>query len=284
MLSNMKNKVSAYVPSFNNEETIKDAVRSLQNQSIPPREIYVVDDGSSDKTALMAAQTGVEVIQNSTNMGRGFTRAKAVRRAKYELILCCDATNVLEPDFINKTLPFFEDPKVASISGHMRSAKVEGVVGRWRARHLFKEDIQPGPPTPTTMLITYGTLMRTAPILEVGNFNPSLLHTEDNELGLRLHSAGYKILGSPDAVVRSIASPTLWKTFERYWRWHVGIDEKFSFRQYLHTVKASIKPMAQKDLERGDWYAAMLSLLCPHYCLLKSLTRKVLQKGNQVGI
>ena len=62
MHSNTANKVSTYVPSF---QRGNNRMRSaLQNRAY--WEIYVVDDGSSDKTALIAAQTGVEVIQNST--------------------------------------------------------------------------------------------------------------------------------------------------------------------------------------------------------------------------
>ena len=82
-----------------------------------------------------------------------------------------------------KTLPVFADPKVASISGHLRSSKAVGTIGRWRSRHLFKEDVKPGPPVPTSMLITYGTLMRKASILEVGNFNSSLVHTGRQRTG-----------------------------------------------------------------------------------------------------
>jgi len=274
--------VSAYIPSFNNQDTIEASLHSLLNQTISPAEVFVVDDGSTDNTGQNAAKVGVEVLKNEKNCGRGYTRAIAIDRASYEYVLCCDATNILEPDFLEKTLPYFSDPKVASISGHLRSSQeAQGVVGRWRSRHLFKEDVVPGPPVPTSMLITYGTLMRKDPILEVGNFERSLTHTEDNELGLRLFAAGYKILGSPDAVVRSIATPQLWKTLERYWRWYVGVDEKVSIGNYLHTIKASFRPMAQQDVASGDWAAAMISLLCPHYCLWKTLSRKLAGKTNR---
>ena len=157
-------EISAYVPSFNNEGTVEASVRSLLEQTIPPKEVYVIDDGSSDDTALIASRTGVEVLGNSANRGRGYTRAKAVCRAKHDLILCCDATNVLEPDFIMKTLPVFEDPKVASISGHHGVQKLgeplaDGVQGTY-----LKKTSNPTP-VPTSMLITYGTLMRKASIL-----------------------------------------------------------------------------------------------------------------------
>jgi cellulose synthase/poly-beta-1,6-N-acetylglucosamine synthase-like glycosyltransferase len=272
--------ISAYVPAYNNENTIEAAVRSLLNQTIAPDELFVIDDGSLDNTRIQASYAGVEVFSNGTNRGRGYSRAKAVELARHEFLLCCDATNTLEPDFLEKTLPFFKDSSVASISGHLRSSVVNGSVARWRSRHLFKEDISPGPPRPVNMLITYGTLMRTSAVKEVGNFNKTLFHTEDHELGLRLHSAGYKILGSPDAVIRSIAPATLWKTLERYWRWYAGVDEKVSIRNYLHTIKGSIRPMAEKDIANRDFAAALISLLCPHYCMWKSLSRKLAGKSN----
>lgn len=273
--------ISAYVPCFNNEDTVEESIHSLLNQTIKPDKVFAVDDGSTDKTRERVSAAGVEVLCNGRNFGRGYTRARAIEQVSHEYVVCCDATNVLAPDFLEKTLPYFNDPKVASISGHLRSSNASGFVGRWRSRHLFKENVTPGPPIPTAMLITYGTLMRTSPILQVGNFNQSLMHTEDNELGLRLVSAGYKILGSPDAVVRSIALPKLWNTLERYWRWYVGVDEKVSIGNYLHTIKASFRPMAQQDVASGDWAAAMISLLCPHYCLWKTLSRKLAGKTNR---
>jgi cellulose synthase/poly-beta-1,6-N-acetylglucosamine synthase-like glycosyltransferase len=267
-------RISAYIPCCNNEDTISESVQSLLKQSIRPTEVFIIDDGSSDSSAQVVREMGVEVLSNDSNRGRGYSRAKAMERAKHEWVLCCDATNSLEPDFLAKAMPYFEDPKVVSVSGLLRSSEIRGVTARWRSRHLFKEDVPPGPAEPCEMLITYGTLMRKPPVMEVGNYNRSLTHTEDNELGLRLYAAGYKIIGAPDPIIRSIAKPRFWKTLERYWRWHAGKTEKLSLRSYLHNIKASIRPMAQFDLAKGDWPAALVSLFCPHYCFWKTLFRK----------
>jgi len=43
-------KVSAYIPSFNNQDTIEASLHSLLNQTISPAEVFVVDDGSTDHT------------------------------------------------------------------------------------------------------------------------------------------------------------------------------------------------------------------------------------------
>jgi cellulose synthase/poly-beta-1,6-N-acetylglucosamine synthase-like glycosyltransferase len=241
----------------------------------------VIDDGSTDSSKQKVKEMGVELLENKKNLGRGHTRAKALERAKNDFVLCCDATNILENDFLAKVLPYFKDSAVASVSGRLRSTDTQSTTARWRSRHLFNEDVEPGPARPCKMLITYGTLMRRNPVMKVGNFDPTLTHTEDNELGLRLHAKGYKILGAPDAIIRSIAKPRLWKTLERYWRWNVGIDETLSIRNFAHNIKASIRPMAEKDLTKGDWLAAVISLICPYYCTWKTITRKLSGQKNR---
>ncbi len=47
-------KISAYIPAYNNENTIADAINSLKNQSYPIDDIFVIDDGSIDRTVSIA--------------------------------------------------------------------------------------------------------------------------------------------------------------------------------------------------------------------------------------
>ena len=72
-------------------------------------------------------------------------------------------------------------------------------------RHLFKEDhIWGEKPLLASSLSTYGTLMRKEAVLSVGNFDPNLVHSEDQELGSRLIKAGFSIVGDPSLVVYSL--------------------------------------------------------------------------------
>lgn len=48
-------KVSAIIPVFNGESFLAEAVESILQQSRPPDEIIVVDDGSTDATAKVAS-------------------------------------------------------------------------------------------------------------------------------------------------------------------------------------------------------------------------------------
>ena len=134
-------KVSAYVPCFNNCTTILEAVRSIKEQTYPVSELFVVDDGSTDKSVQILKDEGIKVIANSENMGRGYTRKTALEFAKYPIVVCCDATNGLEKDFIEKSIVFFKDKNIASISGRLVNGNSNNSKDRWRARHLFHEEV-----------------------------------------------------------------------------------------------------------------------------------------------
>ena len=271
-------KVSGFIPCYNNESTILKAIEGLRKQTIPLDEIFVVDDGSTDESVPLIKKAGIEVIEQSENSGRGAVRNRGMERAQHELVLCCDATNSLEPDFLKKALPHFNDPKACSVSGRITGGEPRTAVDRWRGRHLFKEEVVFPESSRSEMLITYGTLLKRSAVLEVGNFNPELRHTEDDELGKRLVQGGYQIWGNSTLVVRSLVSNTLLEVMERYWRWNTGKDEAFGWKNYWHDIKGSIKPMASTDLAKRDWICACISLMTPHYRFWKAIKSKVARK------
>ncbi|MBG29608.1 MAG: hypothetical protein CMI31_06355 [Opitutae bacterium] len=276
-------KVSGFIPCFNNASTILESIEGMRSQSLPLKEIYVIDDGSSDDSVARVRKAGIEVLENNGNLGRGATRRTGIERANYNFVLCCDATNCLEPDFLKKALPHFENNQIASVSGRIVGRKPKTSTDRWRGRHLFKEEVDFPEAGPDIMLITYGTLMKRSAVLEVGNFNASLRHTEDGDLGDRLLAAGHEIWGDPDLAVTSLTQNTLFQVMERYWRWYAGKEEKLSLSAYWHDFKGSIRPMAASDLANGDWGCACISLFSPHYRFWKTLYNKLKPKRTSAS-
>ena len=265
--------VSAYIPAYNNEKTIKDAINSLKNQSYKIEDIFIIDDGSSDQTASIAQNLGVKVFFNQKNMGRGFTRAKAMQLAKHDFVVSCDATNELDVNFVRDGIAGFTDDNVSSIFGKISSKITRGTVNKWRSIHLFKENADYGHGfIKSNLFITYGAIVRKSHIINVGNFNPAFKHSEDEDMAERLLQSGYTLLSNHDLNVFCNIENTIQEVLERYWRWHFGRHEEMTFKDYLHSIKNSIKPMAQEDLRLGNWACIGLSLICPHYCFFKNLS------------
>jgi len=265
--------LSAYVPCLNNAATLRAAVQSVAQQLIPVHEVLVVDDGSSDGSAERLTSEDVQVLRQPSNLGRGAARHRAMQEANGELVVCCDAKNVLPPDFVSRLLPWFEDPKVAAVYGRIQDPSPRGAVGRWRARHLFKAN-HPMTVRHQAPLITYGTIVRRSAVLAVGNYNPALRHSEDAELGDRLLAAGYDVVFDPAVPVFCNRPNTLSQVLERYWRWYAGPAEEVSWRGYGRNLVFSVKAMVWQDLKAGDPLAAIISLLCPHYQFWKSRRKR----------
>lgn len=88
--------VSVVIPAYNSEEFIGEAISSAQAQTLRVSEIIVVDDGSSDRTAEVAAKRGASVIRQGHG-GISVARNAGIRAAQHEWIAFLDADDVWEP-------------------------------------------------------------------------------------------------------------------------------------------------------------------------------------------
>src|SRR5436190_12264129 len=61
--------ITVIVPAYNEEASLADTIKSLLNQTLPPSEIIVVDDCSSDGTGDVARDLGVTVRRPPSNTG-----------------------------------------------------------------------------------------------------------------------------------------------------------------------------------------------------------------------
>ena len=94
--------VSILIPAFNAQPWIADTLHSTIAQTWEPKEIIVVDDGSTDQTVTIAKQfesKGVRVYTKH-NEGAASTRNMAYRLSKGDYIQWLDADDLLAPDKI----------------------------------------------------------------------------------------------------------------------------------------------------------------------------------------
>ena len=86
--------VSIVMPAFNEERGIASSVRTLRatlDAAARDYELLVVDDGSQDHTAEIAAREGASVVSLPRNRGYGAALKAGIARAKYDTIVITDA-------------------------------------------------------------------------------------------------------------------------------------------------------------------------------------------------
>ena len=86
--------ISAILPAFNEKQAVGEVVASLRRsleETGEPFEIVVVDDGSDDGTAEVAAAGGAKVIRHPHNVGYGRALKSGILAAKHDTLVICDA-------------------------------------------------------------------------------------------------------------------------------------------------------------------------------------------------
>lgn len=90
--------ISVVIPAYNAARFLEETLDSVLAQSRPPDQVIVVDDGSIDATASLAAAyaPSVDVIRQA-NSGESVARNLGLSRASGEWVAWLDADDVWEP-------------------------------------------------------------------------------------------------------------------------------------------------------------------------------------------
>jgi cellulose synthase/poly-beta-1,6-N-acetylglucosamine synthase-like glycosyltransferase len=198
------NGLTVIVPAYNESDSIADTVRSLQNQTVPPEEIIVVDDCSSDGTGKVARSLGVAVIRPPANTGsKAGAQTFALSRVGTELAAAIDADTILAPDALERLLAAMEDEEVVAACGFVLPRRVRSIWERGRyVEYLFAftfvKQVQDYYERP---LISSGcfSAYRTEVLREVGGW-PARTMAEDMDLTWTFYGAGRKVRFVPGAV------------------------------------------------------------------------------------
>ncbi|HQM43947.1 MAG TPA: glycosyltransferase family 2 protein [Smithellaceae bacterium] len=100
---NAKPEISVLIPACNEAEIIADVVsgvRAAMERLNRPYEILVIDDGSTDETALQAQNAGARVISHPYNIGNGAAVKTGIRQAKGDVLVMMDGDGQHNPEYI----------------------------------------------------------------------------------------------------------------------------------------------------------------------------------------
>lgn len=196
--------LTVIVPAYNEAESIVDTIRSIQNQTMPPDEIIVIDDCSKDNTGDLARACGVTVLRPEKNTGtKAGAQNLAMAQVTTEFIMAIDADTTLAPDAVELLLPHIQVPNTAAVCGFVLPRYVKTIWERGRyveymfAFTFFKQ-IQNYYDRP---LISSGcfSMYRTEILRSKGGWSTRTM-AEDMDLTWSFHEAGYGVEFVPQAV------------------------------------------------------------------------------------
>lgn len=131
--------VSVIIPAYNEERGIGPVLEELGRtlDSTGWRyEIIVVDDGSSDRTASVARDSGVRVLSHGINKGYGAALKTGIRAARCPWILITDADGTYPSSAIPAILE--DAPRHEMVVGARTGKKVKGPLLRRPARWFLR--------------------------------------------------------------------------------------------------------------------------------------------------
>ena len=97
--------VSVVIPCYNAAPFLRETLESALNQTHPPLEIIVIDDGSTDDSAAIAESYGppVRVIRQA-NQGESVARNRGMAEARGSHLFFLDADDVIRPSAFERLL------------------------------------------------------------------------------------------------------------------------------------------------------------------------------------
>ena len=108
----MKVKASVIIPVYNGEKYVKKAVESVLEQTFLPKEILIVDDGSTDETEKRAKQIESEKVKinyfKKENGGPNSARNFGLKKSSGDFVAFLDADDIWEKTKLEKQLLVFK--------------------------------------------------------------------------------------------------------------------------------------------------------------------------------
>ena len=136
----MAPKVSVILPSYNHEQYVEAAVRSVMEQSGVDFELIVIDDGSKDRSPEILKRLSEELgftYIHRPNKGVVATLNEALELAQGEYVCSFSSDDIMPPDRLKKQSDFLDaHPDAVACFGQIVPLYDDGSLGEMDVRYL----------------------------------------------------------------------------------------------------------------------------------------------------
>ncbi len=190
-------RITALIPSYNRAHLLPRAIDSVLNQTRPPYEVIVVDDGSTDNTREVMAAFGDQIRYiHQDNAGSAVARHHGISVARTEWIALLDSDDTWNPDHLERVAAaivatdgvanyYFADTRMTNVHEQRMNWELNGFSIDGEPYRLLPEGsevvlkvIQP--------LMLQATVLKRASYLACGGFLPGLRYRDDTHIFIKL--------------------------------------------------------------------------------------------------
>jgi cellulose synthase/poly-beta-1,6-N-acetylglucosamine synthase-like glycosyltransferase len=217
--------ISIIVPAYNEEKVLPGKIENLRNLDFPRDRLQVifVSDGSTDNTEQIlqgVKDENFECILLKQRQGKANALNQAVARAKYSVLVFCDASTLLEGDVVRKLVRHFAQPSVGVVCGavvYRATADAQQTEGAyWKYESALR-----------LMEARLGAILNASGCiyaLRRDCYSPIPENTilEDFVIPMRARRLGFSVLYDPEAVAVEFPASSVSGEFARRVRLAVG--------------------------------------------------------------
>ena len=230
--------VSIFIPAHNEANVIEETINNISKIEYPHYEIIVIDDRSTDETALI-----LERIKDKYKNLKYFSRTKeampgksavlndALKIARGEAILVFDADARVKPNFLKELMPSLEPQQVGAVQARkVIINREQNFLTRCQDNEMAVDThFQVGRDSVkgAVELRGNGELIKRCALEDVGEWNVYTI-TDDLDLSTRMQIKGWDVRFCADVCVYEEGVPNYFALIKQRRRWIEG-----SIRRYL---------------------------------------------------
>ncbi len=186
-------KISVIMSVYNSNNSLKDSIESILNQTYENLELLICDDVSSDKSYDVCLgyeknDSRVRILRNNRNIGLTKSLNKLIEVSKGDLIARQDSDDISLINRFEKQIYYFKNQNYDAILSRAKRKESNKVIPNYSYYIPNKLSIKYKNP------FIHGTLMIKKEVLqELGNYNENFYYSQDYKLFTDLLNKGYKI-------------------------------------------------------------------------------------------
>ncbi len=227
--------ISLCVPSTESMDIIENQLRAMSEITYP-HDSWILDEGNNPEIAMLARKYGVKLFsrkgikaynspvppfQKKTKAGNVNAWLDHVKRRKYDFFVQLDIDHIPKPNYLDKTLGYFRDQKVAWVQAPSVYKNLDNWVARGSAEQelVLQGPLQMGfyGHSSTPFIIGSHCTYRMSAIREIGGFQPT--RAEDHLDTVYLASKGYKGVFLPEVIAEGDGPETLGVYLAQQFAW-----------------------------------------------------------------